>query len=79
MITQYYDCMRDIGANSKATTVFVPHNPSSVSDLSQQLRNGILQGAPDRASPRPIRLLLSPRCIRPDARHALFAGRAGVV
>jgi len=47
LITQYFETLRDIAANSKAQTVFLPHSAGAVSDVAGQIRNGILQaGAP---------------------------------
>ena len=43
MITQYFDTMRDIGAHSKSSSVFIPHGPGAVADVATQLRNGLLQ------------------------------------
>jgi len=44
-LAQYFDTMRDIGSSGKATTVFVPHQPGSLGDISAQIRSGVLQGA----------------------------------
>merc|ERR1712232_380607 len=47
LITQYFETLRDIAANSKAQTVFLPHSAGAVGDVASQVRNGILQaGAP---------------------------------
>jgi len=47
LITQYFETLRDIAANSKAQTVFLPHSAGAVADVAGQIRNGILQaGAP---------------------------------
>jgi len=43
LITQYYETLRDIGASSKAQTVFLPSSAGAVSDMASQVRNGILQ------------------------------------
>ncbi|XP_010463546.1 PREDICTED: hypersensitive-induced response protein 3 isoform X2 [Camelina sativa] len=43
MMTQYFDTMRDIGATSKSSAVFIPHGPGAVSDVATQIRNGLLQ------------------------------------
>lgn len=48
MMTQYFDTMRDIGATSKSSAVFIPHGPGAVSDVAAQIRNGLLQA--DRKS-----------------------------
>lgn len=45
LITQYFDTMKDIGASSKNTTVFLPHGPGHVGDITQQIRDGMMQGA----------------------------------
>ncbi|KAL0717813.1 hypothetical protein Bca4012_067135 [Brassica carinata] len=43
MMTQYFDTMRDIGAHSKSSSVFIPHGPGAVADVATQIRNGLLQ------------------------------------
>merc|ERR1719223_2035779 len=48
LITQYFETLRDIAANSKAQTVFLPHSAGAVSDVASQIRNGIMQAAPGR-------------------------------
>merc|ERR1719171_2243523 len=54
LITQYFETLRDIGAQSKAQTVFVPAGVGGVSDIASQIRNGILQAqaAPAQSSMR---------------------------
>merc|ERR1719473_1382150 len=54
LITQYFETLRDIGAQSKAQTVFVPSGPGGVSDIASQIRNGVLQAsaAPNQTSMR---------------------------
>ncbi|CAI7920909.1 unnamed protein product, partial [Closterium sp. NIES-53] len=37
MLTQYFDTMRDIGANNKSSTIFIPHGPGNVGDISAQI------------------------------------------
>ncbi|CAM0913887.1 unnamed protein product [Alopecurus aequalis] len=43
LITQYFDTMKEIGASSKSSAVFVPHGPSAVRDIATQIRDGLLQ------------------------------------
>ena len=43
MLTQYFDTMKDIGAKSKASAIFIPHGPAAVSDIATQIRNGLMQ------------------------------------
>lgn len=45
MITQYFDTIKDLGNSSKNTTVFIPHGPGHVRDISDQIRNGMMEGA----------------------------------
>lgn len=43
MITQYFDTIKDLGDSSKNTTVFIPHGPGHVRDISDQIRNGLME------------------------------------
>uniref|UniRef100_K3Z6X9 Band 7 domain-containing protein n=3 Tax=Setaria TaxID=4554 RepID=K3Z6X9_SETIT len=45
LITQYFDTMKEIGASSKASSVFIPHGPGAVRDIATQIRDGLLQGS----------------------------------
>ncbi|TMW88456.1 hypothetical protein EJD97_018549 [Solanum chilense] len=45
LITQYFDTMKEIGASSKSSAVFIPHGPGAVSDIAGQIRQGFLQGS----------------------------------
>jgi regulator of protease activity HflC (stomatin/prohibitin superfamily) len=44
LVTQYFDTMKDIGASSKSSAVFIPHGPGAVRDIAAQIRDGQLQG-----------------------------------
>ncbi|KAH6831110.1 SPFH/Band 7/PHB domain-containing membrane-associated protein family [Perilla frutescens var. hirtella] len=43
LVTQYFDTMKDIGAASKSSAVFIPHGPGAVRDVASQIRQGLLQ------------------------------------
>ncbi|KAM5581463.1 hypersensitive-induced response protein 1-like [Rosa sericea] len=43
LVTQYFDTMKEIGASSKSTSVFIPHGPGAVKDVASQIREGLLQ------------------------------------
>jgi len=43
LVTQYFDTLKDIGAQSKASTIFIPHAPGAVGDVSAQLRQGFME------------------------------------
>jgi len=45
LINQYFDTLKEIGAHSKTSTIFIPHSPGGVSDVAQQVRDGFIQGA----------------------------------
>lgn len=45
MITQYFDTIKDLGNSSKNTTVFIPHGPGHVRDISDQIRDGLMQAS----------------------------------
>lgn len=44
MMTQYFDTLKEIGANNKATTILLPHSPGGLRDVADQLRDGIIAG-----------------------------------
>mmetsp|Transcript_126585 Transcript_126585/g.246720 ORF Transcript_126585/g.246720 Transcript_126585/m.246720 type:complete len:295 (-) Transcript_126585:217-1101(-) len=48
LITQYFETLRDIAAQSRAQTVFLPHSASAVSDVASQIRNGVMQAGAGR-------------------------------
>ncbi|XP_034207575.1 hypersensitive-induced response protein 2-like isoform X2 [Prunus dulcis] len=43
LVTQYFDTMKEIGASSKSSSVFIPHGPGTVRDVASQIREGLLQ------------------------------------
>uniref|UniRef100_A0A7C8ZDA5 Band 7 domain-containing protein n=1 Tax=Opuntia streptacantha TaxID=393608 RepID=A0A7C8ZDA5_OPUST len=45
LVTQYFDTMKEIGAASKSSAVFIPHGPGAVRDVASQIRDGLLQGS----------------------------------
>ncbi|KAK4375612.1 hypothetical protein RND71_006289 [Anisodus tanguticus] len=47
LLTQYFDTMKEIGASSKSSTVFLPHGPGAVRDVASQIRDGLLQASAD--------------------------------
>mmetsp|Transcript_62288 Transcript_62288/g.172637 ORF Transcript_62288/g.172637 Transcript_62288/m.172637 type:complete len:316 (-) Transcript_62288:74-1021(-) len=48
LITQYFETLRDIAANSKAQTVFLPHSAGAVGDAAANIRGGMRGGAPEQ-------------------------------
>lgn len=45
LVTQYFDTMKEIGATSKSSAVFILHGPGAVRDVASQIRDGLLQGS----------------------------------
>lgn len=48
LVTQYFDTMKEIGASSKTSAVFIPHGPGAVGDVATQIRDGLLQASMQR-------------------------------
>ncbi|RMD77444.1 SPFH domain-containing protein [Candidatus Dojkabacteria bacterium] len=44
MLTQYFDTLKDLGHSANTTTILLPHSPSGVSDISDQIRNAVIVG-----------------------------------
>jgi regulator of protease activity HflC (stomatin/prohibitin superfamily) len=44
ILTQYFDTLRAIGAQSRASTVFLPHSPGGMADISRQIAEAIMVG-----------------------------------
>lgn len=42
LVTQYFDTLKSIGENDKTNTLFVPHSPASVKEVSDQIMNAML-------------------------------------
>lgn len=44
LMTQYFDTLKEIGANGKGNTILIPHSPGGMGDISEQMRNAIITG-----------------------------------
>lgn len=42
LMTQYFDTLKEIGANNKSSTILLPHSPSGMKDVADQIRQGML-------------------------------------
>ncbi len=42
LMTQYFDTLKDVTSNSNSNTILIPHSPSALSDISDQIRNAII-------------------------------------
>nr|XP_061812172.1 LOW QUALITY PROTEIN: uncharacterized protein LOC133603044 [Nerophis lumbriciformis] len=42
LMTQYFDMLKELAGGSHNNTILVPHSPSAVSDLGEQIRNSML-------------------------------------
>lgn len=45
MLTQYLDTMKEIGVSAGSKVILLPHSPSGMADVSEQIRNAIITGA----------------------------------
>jgi len=44
LMSQYFDTLKELSQNSTASTIFIPHNVGSVTELCDDLQAGILSG-----------------------------------
>jgi len=44
LMAQYFDTLKEMGLSGKMNTIFIPHSPSSLNDLSNQIREAIMTG-----------------------------------
>jgi len=44
LITQYFDTLKDIGANNKSSTILLPQSPTGFKDIASQLQQSIISG-----------------------------------
>ncbi|MCA9349125.1 SPFH domain-containing protein [Candidatus Saccharibacteria bacterium] len=42
LMTQYFDTLKDVGTQSGSNTILLPHSPSGMQDISEQLRNAMI-------------------------------------
>ena len=42
LMTQYFDMLKELGASSNNNTIMVPHSPSTVTDLADQIRSSMM-------------------------------------
>lgn len=42
LLTQYFDTLKEIGANNKSTTILLPHSPGGLHDIAAQIQQGIM-------------------------------------
>lgn len=55
LMTQYFDMLKELSAHSATNTILVPHSPSHLNDLTEQMRNSFIsaQAASQNISPTP--------------------------
>lgn len=42
LMTQHYDTVKEVGASSRANTIFVPYSPGGMADLAAQMRDALI-------------------------------------
>eukprot|EP01119_Soliformovum_irregulare_P014116 TRINITY_DN3832_c0_g1_i1.p1 TRINITY_DN3832_c0_g1~~TRINITY_DN3832_c0_g1_i1.p1 ORF type:complete len:297 (+),score=75.87 TRINITY_DN3832_c0_g1_i1:119-1009(+) len=48
MMTQYFDMLRDVGLSNNKATIFIPHSPSSIATMEEQIISGHVNGNPKK-------------------------------
>jgi regulator of protease activity HflC (stomatin/prohibitin superfamily) len=43
LMTQYFDMLKEIGASTKSTAILIPHSPGNLSNLTDQIRNAMIE------------------------------------
>merc|ERR1740116_215020 len=60
LISQYFETLREIGANSKSQAVFLPQSPTAgMADIAGQIRTGVMQGELGLPPGRPTQQLMT--------------------
>jgi len=44
MLAQYFDTLKEMGANSRMNTILLPHSPAGLNDIQSQIRDAIITG-----------------------------------
>lgn len=44
ILTQYFDTLKEIGAQARSNTIMIPHSPGAMGDLMSQLREAVTMG-----------------------------------
>lgn len=42
LMTQHYDTVKEVGASSRANTIFIPYSPGAMADISTQMRDALI-------------------------------------
>lgn len=45
LMTQYFDMLREMGMSNRSSTIFLPHAPGAMQDISSQIRNAFMEGS----------------------------------
>jgi hypothetical protein len=43
LMTQYFDMLKEIGASSRTNAILIPHSPGSLTSLTEQVRNAMME------------------------------------
>lgn len=43
LMTQYFDTLKEIGASSRSNAILIPHSPGNLANLSDQIRNAMIE------------------------------------
>jgi regulator of protease activity HflC (stomatin/prohibitin superfamily) len=45
LLTQYFDTIKELGHSANTNTILLPHSPSGMTDLAEQVRNAMIVGS----------------------------------
>jgi regulator of protease activity HflC (stomatin/prohibitin superfamily) len=45
LLTQYFDTIKELGHSANTNTILLPHSPSGMTDLAEQIRNAMIVGS----------------------------------
>ena len=44
LMTQYFDTLKEVGAQARSNTILMPHSPGAMPEFFQQIQNAIMVG-----------------------------------
>ena len=52
LLTQYFDSLKEIGTSENSNSIFMPHTPNALSDMTAQMRDALVQASPVTNQPQ---------------------------
>ena len=64
LLTQYFDSLKEIGTSENSSSIFMPHTPNALTDMTSQMRDALLQAQQADKPPRRIQSKEKPTAIK---------------